>query len=385
MIRETMATEPIPDITRASEGPDAGSGLAPRLRLLDHLPAEATAQLREVLVELGEPGWRAKQVVRQAFVRRVRSFAAMTDLPVGLRERLEARVQLPLLSLVHRAQSGDGTVKYLWSVEGGGEIESVAIPSEGRISFCISSQVGCALHCRFCATGALGLARNLRQGEMVDQVVAMLADMAQEPPRLSVVFMGMGEPGYNMDAVVGACRALNDADGLGIGARHLTISTSGVVPAIERLAKESLQVRLAVSLHSGHQARREALMDVATRHPLPELLASCQVYHVATGRNITFEYAVMRGVNDSAEDARLLAEFAAQVPSKINLIPYNPVEGFEAPASTERDAARFRLELERHFTGDVMVRQTRGRDIEAACGMLHRARKDAAVRPAAAT
>ena len=382
MIDAIMANAPSIESPQGDEPAPAAEPML-RLALLDHVPDEATTRLREVLAALGEPGWRAKQVVRQAFVRRVRSFADMTDLPVSLRERLAARVRIPLLELVHRAQSGDGTVKYLWRVDGGGEIESVAIPSEGRMSFCISSQVGCALHCRFCATGALGLTRNLRHGEMVDQVLAMLADMPEEPPRLSVVFMGMGEPGYNMDAVISACRALNDPDGLGIGARHLTISTSGVVPAIERLAKESLQVRLAVSLHSGHQARREGLMDVAARHPLPELLASCQVYHDATGRHVTFEYAVMPGVNDSPEDARLLADFASQVPSKINLIPYNPVEGFEAPASTERDAARFRAELERHFAGDVMVRQTRGRDIEAACGMLHRSRKDSAVRPAA--
>ena len=343
-----------------------------RLRLLDVPVDEARARLEVVLAELGEPGFRARQVLRQVYGRHVRSFSDMTDLPAPLRAKLDERIRIALLEPSHRAESGDGTVKYLWRLADGNEIESVRMPGDG-VSLCVSSQVGCALHCRFCATASLGLRRNLTSGEMVDQVLAMLAD-APPTDTVSVVFMGMGEPGYNARAVLEACRTLNSPDGVGIGARHITISTSGVVPLIEMLAQEPLQLRLAVSLHSGEQALREDLMDVAARHPLDELLGACQAYGSVTGRRVTLEYAVMPGVNDGPEHAASLARFASQLPSKINLIPFNPVEGFEAPPSSERDAARFRDRVSASYAGDVMVRRTRGRDIEAACGMLHRAR-----------
>ena len=363
-------------IPTQSEGP---AGADERVHVLDLPLAESRATLERSLESLGERPFRARQILNQVYRQRVRAFDGMTDLPTSLRGRLAERLRVGLLELSHRAASKDGTVKYLWRLPDGQEIESVTMPTEGHLSFCISSQVGCALHCRFCATASLGLRRNLSQGEMVDQVLAMLGDteVLAPTPSLSVVFMGMGEPGYNMDAVLAACRVLNSPDGLGIGARHLTISTAGVVPAIQQMAAEPLQIRLAVSLHSGDQSRREALMDVAKRFPLNELLVTCQQYQHATGRRITFEYAVMPGINDSPRDAVDLADFAGAVPSKINLIPFNPVEGFDVPSSSERDATRFRAELVRRYTGDVMIRRTRGRDIEAACGMLHRSRATA--------
>ena len=344
------------------------------LSLLDLPLDEAEPELVQRLAAMGEPRFRAGQILKQVYGHAVREPAGMTDLPLALRRRLPDAVRIGLLELSHRSVSADGTVKYLWRLADGAEIESVAIPQEDWLSFCVSSQAGCALHCRFCATAALGLKRNLTAGEIVDQVLAMIADAPSPRGAVSVVFMGMGEPGYNMAHVLAACRTLNDPRGLGIGARHLTISTSGVVPAIRQLAAEPLQVRLAVSLHSADQARRENLMDVAKRFPLSELLTACQEYHDATGRLITLEYAVMPGSNDRAEDAQSLARFATAAGAKINPIPYNPVEGFESPPSTERDAARFRRALQSVFDGQVMVRQTRGRDIEAACGMLHRAR-----------
>lgn len=345
-----------------------------RLRLLDLPVAEALPALEEIVLDLGEKPFRAKQVLSQVYRRRMRSFDRMTDLPEGLRTRLGERVQISLLELSHRAAATDGTVKYLWRLGDGNEIESVVMPTDDHLSFCVSCQVGCALSCRFCATGSLGLRRNLTPGEMVDQVFAMLEDLGSASESLSVVFMGMGEPGYAMDGVLAACRSLNDAEGVGIGARHLTISTSGVLSAIERLTDEPLQVRLALSLHSGDQAKREGLMDIAKKFTISDLLDACLAYQCATGRRITLEYAVMPGLNDSRADAESLAAFANAVPSKINLIPYNPVAGFECPPSSERDAARFREEVARLFPGDIMVRKTRGRDIEAACGMLHRAR-----------
>ena len=255
-----------------------------RLRLRDLPVADAVTALEHVLVELGERPFRAKQVLAQVYRRRVRSFDTMTDLSATLRARLAERVRIGLVELVHRAASADGTVKYLWRLHDGHEIESVVMPTEDHLSFCVSCQVGCALQCRFCATGALGLRRNVTPGEMVDQVLAMLEDLGSASESLSVVFMGMGEPGYAMDEVLATCANLNNPAGVGIGARHLTISTSGVVPAIERLAEWPLQVRLALSLHTGDQAKREGLMDIAKRYPINELLAACQVYHDATGR-----------------------------------------------------------------------------------------------------
>ena len=344
------------------------------LRLLDLPLDEARTALTGVLADLGEKPFRTGQVLANVYQRAHRTFEPMTDLSRGLRGTLESRVRIGLLELSHRAASKDGTVKYLWRLTDGHEIESVAMPGEDHLSLCISSQVGCALTCHFCATASLGLLRNLTQGEMVDQVLAMLADWNQPERSTSVVFMGMGEPGYNIEAVLAAVRALNAPEGVGIGARHITVSTSGVIPAIRRIAEEPIQMRLAVSLHSGDQSKRAALMNVAERFPLNDLLASCQMYHHATGRRVTLEVAVMPGINDNPEDAASLAEFANAVPSKINLIPFNPIEGFDAPPSTEREAARFRDEVARYFEGDIMVRKTRGRDSEAACGMLHRAR-----------
>lgn len=368
-----MSSQSPPAPTTAAHAAD------PRLRLLDVPWDEARARLVEVLHELGEPAYRADQVLRRAHGGRVRAFDAMTELPARLRSALDERVRLSLVEPVHRSASSDETVKTLWRLADGPEIESVSIPFRDRISSCVSSQAGCALKCRFCATASLGLARNLTSGEILDQVLAMAAELPANHPRLGVVFMGMGEPGYNMDAVLAACRALNDPRGLGIGARHVTLSTAGVVPAIARLAQEPLQIRLAVSLHTADQELRASLMNVAQRHPLDELRAACVAYHDATGRRVTFEYAVMKGLNDRPGDARALAAWCEGLPSKVNLIPYNPVEGFEAPPATARDAALFRDALvAAGYRGDVMVRQTRGRDIEAACGMLHRARSSPA-------
>lgn len=344
------------------------------LRLLDLPPAEAKLRLEEILARLGQPRYRAAQVLKQVYGRRVRSIDAMTDLPRELRTALASEITIGVLEPSHRVASADGTVKYLWRMSDGLEIESVAIPQANWLSFCVSSQAGCALHCRFCATASLGLQRNLKTSEIVDQVLAMLENLAEDTRSLSVVFMGMGEPGYNMTSVLEACRILNDPQGVGIGARHLTISTSGVVPAIQQMTEEPMQMRLAVSLHAADQAQRERLMDVATRFPLNELRDACRAYHDSTGRRVTLEYAVMREINDSPDDARRLADFARAINAKINLIPYNPVAGFECAPSTSHHAASFRILIQQHFAGDVMVRQTRGRDIEAACGMLHRAR-----------
>lgn len=359
----------------ASDHDEEGAGAEDRrLRLLDRPLPAAAEELRGVVAELGERPYRANQVLHAVLRRRCRSFEDMTDLPGDLRRQLDERVRLRLVDLDERAESEDGTVKYLWRLADAGEIESVAIPSERRTTFCVSSQVGCALKCEFCATGALGFQRNLTAGEIVDQVLAMLADGRQDQASLNVVFMGMGEPGYALEPVLQAVRLMNDPTGLGIGARHVTISTAGVVPAIERLAREPLQVRLALSLHSGRQETRARLMNVAERHPVDELLAACRAYHAATRRFITLEVAVMPGINDSPEEIAALTAFAEAVPSKINLIPHNPIPGFGVAEATAETVERVRASLAAGFRGEVLVRRTRGRDVQAACGMLHRAR-----------
>jgi len=353
------------------------SSEVPPLRLLDLPLDEARAALRDILAGLDGPAWRANQILKQVHGRAVRRFDDMTDLPLALRPALSERVLIGTLELAHRAKAGDGTIKHLWRLHDGQEIESVAIPRPGHWSICVSTQAGCALHCRFCATGKLGLKRNLSAGEIVDQILATLEDLGEvgEAAGLSVIFMGMGEPGYNLANVMAACRVLNAPEGLNIGARRLTISTAGVVPAIKALAQEPLQVRLAVSLHAADQALRASLMDIALRHTINDLRDACIEYHDTTGRRITLEWAVMGGINDRPQDAAALAEFARAVGAKVNLIPYNPVEGFEAGATSESTASRFRDLLRGSFDGSVMVRRTRGRDIEAACGMLHRARQ----------
>jgi 23S rRNA (adenine2503-C2)-methyltransferase len=350
---------------------------APPLRLLDLPLVEARAALQEVLRDLGGPAWRADQILKQVHGRAVRRFEDMTDLPLALRPALSQRVLIGTLDLAHRAQASDGTIKHLWRLRDGEEIESVAIPRPGHWSICVSTQAGCALHCRFCATGRLGLRRNLTSGEIVDQILATLEDLGDAvEPGLSIIFMGMGEPGYNLANVLASCRLLNDPQGLGVGARHMTISTAGVVPAIRAIAAEPLQVRLAVSLHAADQALRASLMDIADRYSIDDLRDACIEYHYTTGRRVTLEWAVMAGINDRPDDAAALATFARAVGAKVNLIPYNPVEGFEAAATSERTASRFRDLLRSCFDGSVMVRRTRGRDIEAACGMLHRARSE---------
>jgi len=347
----------------------------PKLRLLDHGPAQAQELLGQLIDELGERRYRASQVLNGVWKRHRRGVLEMTDLPQALRERLDARVEIGLLEISERVEGTDGTIKYLWRCPDGAEVESVSIPTERRTTFCVSSQVGCSLKCSFCATGYVGFGRNLSSGEIVDQALGMLADQGLSAESLNVVFMGMGEPGHNMKSVVQALRSFNDPAGLGVGARRLTVSTSGVVPAIHELANEPIQFRFALSLHAADQELRESLMNIAAKHPLDELKEACQAYHAATRRPVTLEYCLIPGVNDGDWNAKKLAVWGSAFPTKINLIPYNPVEEFRTEPATLETCVRFRQQvLAAGYQGDVMIRETRGRDIEAACGMLHRHR-----------
>ncbi|MEM7245238.1 MAG: 23S rRNA (adenine(2503)-C(2))-methyltransferase RlmN [Acidobacteriota bacterium] len=380
------AEEPGIDPEELPETPSDGSvndGQEPepvvRLRLLDLPLAEAREKLSELVEEMGERSYRAGQVLHGVWGAGRRSFDQMTDLPRELRTRLASRVELGLLQQVDSVRAQDGTVRFLWRLPDGAEVESVSIPSPRRTTFCVSSQVGCSLKCKFCATGYLGYVRNLSAGEIVDQCLAMLEHEDIDRESLNVVFMGQGEPGHAMRSVLPAARALNDAAGLGIGARRITISTSGVVAAIGELAREPLQLRLAVSLHAADQDLRESLMNIARRHPLPELMAACRSYHAATRRRITFEYCVIPGVNDREQDVTGLVELLADLSCKVNLIPYNPVEQYQAQGADPSAADRFAKALAAaRAPFEVMIRHPRGRDVEAACGMLHRVREASA-------
>jgi 23S rRNA (adenine2503-C2)-methyltransferase len=321
-------------------------------------------RLSEVLAAGGEPGYRASQIWEWV-ARGAASYEEMTNLPAPLRERLAAAVPLSTLSLEAEAKSDDGTVKALFHSGDGRPIEAVLMRyRDGRRSVCLSSQSGCPLTCTFCATGQMKFGRNLSAYEILDQALHFR--------RLEqidhVVFMGMGEPTMNIDAVLAACEALPD---LGVTHRRTAISTVGWVPGIDRLAECEMPVSLALSLHAPNDGLRSQLMPVNDRYPLAEVLAACERYRARRRRKVFVEYVMLDGVNDLPEHARELAELLDPRGYKVNLIPYNPTGAYDG-SSPER-IERFRAILAEHRL-TATVRLTRGRDIDAACGQLAAAR-----------
>ncbi len=323
-------------------------------------------RLTEWFAALGEKPFRARQVFRWIHQRGVGDFDAMTDLAKSLREKLResGEIRAPAIRSEHR--SADGTVKWLFDVGVGNGIETVFIPEEGRGTLCVSSQVGCALACGFCSTGRQGFNRDLSVAEIVGQVW----EAARRGLRVTnVVMMGMGEPLNNFAAVVDAMSIMLDDHAYGLSRRRVTLSTSGVVPQIRKL-KEALPVALAVSLHAPNDAIRSRIMPINDVYPIASLLAACRDYLEAAPRDfITFEYVMLRGVNDAPEHAHELAKLLACVPSKVNLIPFNPFpdSGFERSAS-ERVRRFQKILMDAGFV--ATVRKTRGDDIDAACGQL---------------
>ncbi len=327
------------------------------------------SRLAERLAGLGVPGFRADQLYTWVYRRHERAPAAMTNLPAALRRDLGSVCDLALpATSVHESRDGT-THKFVLRLDDGARVESVAMRTARRLTFCVSSQVGCALMCRFCATGLMGLQRNLRADEIVAQVVTMGDFLRWEDDHFNIVFMGMGEPLANLPAVAEAIRILHEPRGLNLGARRITVSTSGLVPQIRELGAMGLQVGLAVSLHATTDELRSQLMPVNRRWPLDELLDAAAEYGRTVGRRVTLEYTLLGGVNDTPEDADRLAAFARRLPSKVNLIPYNPVPGMAwkrpSPAAVDAFAAR----LYPHAPA-VTVRNTMGGEIWAACGQL---------------
>ena len=335
-----------------------------RENLLNLAPDAAEASLVAAMAELGQPAYRAGQVLRRLWEVPAESFEHMTELPAALRVALGARFVLPRLELSARQVSSDGTQKFLFRLHDGEAIETVSIPDGKRVTLCISSQAGCALRCAFCATGAMGFSRNLEVHEIAGQVREM---RLLDPPIdvTNIVFMGMGEPMMNWKAVDPTLTLLNDPRALGIGARHITISTVGVLPGIVALGRRPEQFRLAISIHAPSDELRQQLMPINTKFPLGEVIEAAKVFD----RRVTFEYVMLGGVNDGIEQARELAALARECRAFVNLIPLHPggSQGFVPTSGNE--ISRF-ARLLRDRDVEVAVRKSRGMDIAAACGQL---------------
>lgn len=312
-----------------------------------------------------EPAYRVDQVWRGLHAEGRRP-SEMTNLPATLRARLEDTLPPALTPVTESRSDGGRTVKWLWKLEGGAQVETVLMHYPDRATVCVSSQAGCAMRCSFCATGQAGFTRNLTPGEIVEQVV--VARRAALPSRLSnVVFMGMGEPLANYDNLWSALRRIHDD--IGLSARHLTVSTVGVIPGIRRMASEDLPVNLAVSLHAANDELRSSLVPLNRRYPITALMEVCGQYVAAKGRRLSFEWALISGVNDRPSDADELALLARPLGAHVNLIPLNPTPGYRVRGSSPAAVRNFRAMLEDRGV-NATVRRNRGTDIDAACGQL---------------
>lgn len=355
--------KPAPEMERAVPQPS--------LDILS-LPLEALTAL--VVEQLGERSFRARQLYQWVHQRGETSFERMSDLPIAFRERLSGLATLTPLAVDLEQRSIDGTVKYRFRTKDDRLIEAVYMPSPERRTLCVSTQVGCAMACRFCMTGTMGLQRNLTAGEIVAQVHEVNRRVAREEalsllrPLTNLVFMGMGEPLHNFENLKAALSILQSKEGPNFSHRHITVSTVGLVPMIERLGAET-DVKLAISLNASHDAQRSELMPVNRKWGIAELVEACRRFPLRQGRRITFEYVLLQGVNDADADAHRLVELLQGVPAKVNLIPYNANPGLDFQSTGEGRAEAFRQILAAGHIA-AFIRANRGRDIAAACGQL---------------
>ena len=324
-------------------------------------------EISELVEELGQPAFRAKQICEWLFSKNATSFDEMTNIPKKLREQLAEHFSFRIPTEVAKQVSRDGARKYLLEFSDGTSVETVGMPSRNKLSVCVSTQAGCAMGCAFCATGNNGLARSLSAREIVDQVIHVANDFEERVT--SVVFMGQGEPFANFDATVEALRMLNDPEGLAIGARHLTVSTCGVIPGIRRFAELPEQFTLAISLHSAVQSTRNKLMPGVKKYTLPRLHEAIQIYTEKTGRRPTYEYAMIEGINDTNPEMEALVDFCRGTLCHVNLIPLN-----DTPGSLMKPSPMKKIETLQHrlqLNGvEATIRNPRGDDIDAACGQL---------------
>ncbi|MGH9410784.1 MAG: 23S rRNA (adenine(2503)-C(2))-methyltransferase RlmN [Vicinamibacterales bacterium] len=327
------------------------------------------AELEQTLESMGHPRFHARQIYQWMHKRAVADFASMTDLGRDLRAALAASCRVSMPEIERREQSADGTTKFLLRLEDGRFIESVFIPDTPAMTFCVSTQVGCAMACGFCLTGRMGIVRNLTAAEISGQVrvLARELDMLQRP--FNIVLMGMGEPLHNYDETMKALRMLADEHGLGVSPRRMTLSTVGVLPALERLATEPLMPNLAVSLHATTEEQRDLLVPINRKYRLKELLDACRRFPVKRRSRITFEYVMLKDVNDTDEDARRLVRLLNGIKSKVNLLPLNEAAGIPYERPSDARVNRFASILAERGA-IVSVRKSRGRDIRAACGQL---------------
>ena len=334
-----------------------------KVNLLNLLPPEADAVLRAFAAESGERPFRASQIIQHLWRAPKADFQEMSELPIAFRNLLVDSFTIPRLELAARQLSSDGTEKFLFRLSDGEHIETVAIPDGSRLTLCISSQAGCALQCSFCATGAMGFSRNLEMFEIAGQVREVILLTGRKPT--NVVFMGMGEPLMNWKAVDPALTILNDASALGIGARHITVSTVGVLPGIVALSKRREQFRLALSIHAPSDELRRKLMPINTKYPLADVIEAAGTFD----RRVTFEYVMLGGVNDSVQHAVQLAELARRCKAFVNLIPLHPGGAGNFTPATPHEIAVFARAV-RAKGVEVAIRKSRGLDIAAACGQL---------------
>ncbi len=328
-------------------------------------------ELTARIVDLGLKKYRAAQVFEWIYKNHAMSFEEMTNIAKSERTLLSNSFHLSCLKIIQTETSKDGTKKFLFELHDGHTIESVLIPDEGRLNLCISSQVGCQQACRFCLTAKGGFVRNLRSWEIADQVLTVSRVLKEEGERrvTNIVLMGMGEPLANFDEVIRALRVITAGRGLGFSSRRVTLSTAGLAPLIDALGKSGVKVNLAVSLNASTDEVRDRVMPVNKRYPLKELLAACRRFPLEPRRRITFEYVLLKGVNDSEEDALRTAKMLTGIRGKVNLIPFNPFSGSEYDRPGDKTIRRFQqILLDHRYIAPV--RESRGRDISAACGQL---------------
>lgn len=349
-------------------------------RKLTNIRNLSLEELKESFTEFGEKSFRAKQVWEWLWQKNAHSFDQMTNLSIGMRSWLNTHYYIDAIALQDQQISKDRTIKSAFHIENGQVIEGVLIPTSSRMTACISSQVGCSLACKFCATGRLKLMRNLSAGEIVDQVV-YLNNQAQKHygQNLSnIVYMGMGEPLLNYKNVMQSIDRLCSADGLGISPRRITLSTAGIAKMITKLGDDNTKVNLALSLHAANDLKRNEIMEINESNNLATLSEALQYFHQKTGTRVTFEYIIFKDFNDGLSDARELAQFAKCVPCKINIIEYNPIDNGIYQQADSKKVEAFAQYLE-SLNLIVNVRRSRGKDIDAACGQL--ANKNKAIAP----
>ena len=347
-----------------------------------NLLGRSAEELREFLESLREPGYRGAQIYHAIYAERKFDFSEMTNLPSALREKLAREAKIALPRILRRHLSSDGTVRYVLALEAnapgngsGGRapqtanIEAVFMPEESRQTICISTQAGCAVDCQFCFTATLGLARNLTAGEILGEVLVALDDNRDRlKPQTNIVLMGQGEPLLNYDAVLAALRILLDQKGVGIAPRHAALSTSGIIPGIERLGQEKVRPNLAISLNASTSEQRDRIMPINRKYPLEKLLEACRKYPLRPREWLLFEYVLLGGFNDSPEDARRVVRLLSGIRAKVNLIPWNPgALPFERPAR-ERVQEFQKILMDKGVL--AFVRESRGQDVMAACGQL---------------